>query len=350
MKEVKVGLIGLGFMGSTHWRIYESLPGVKVVALADVDAAKRSGDVSKVVGNIGGGDNSAPLDMTGVAVYEDALELIAKADVDMIDICVPTPKHTEYILAALKAGRHVFSEKPLCRTLEEISVIRDAVRNAGKFFNVGMCVRAWPEYASAKEIVDSGKLGAVKSALFRRLSPSVDGNAWNNWFMCDEMSGGAALDLHTHDTDLVCYFFGNPVSVRSAGVRGLVSDNGVDHIITSYDYADKKFITAEGGWCAPGNVPFEMSFQIICEKGTLKLDASGYHLYWNCGKVETPDTGDASLPTGWHRELKYFTDCVRDNVTPDRYQTSESVFSSLAVVMAEINSVDSKLPVEVKYV
>ena len=350
MKEVKVGLIGLGFMGSTHWRIYESLPGVKVVALADVDAAKRSGDVSKVVGNIGGGDNSAPLDMTGVAVYEDALELIAKADVDMIDICVPTPKHTEYILAALKAGRHVFSEKPLCRTLEEISVIRDAVRNAGKFFNVGMCVRAWPEYASAKEIVDSGKLGAVKSALFRRLSPSVDGNAWNNWFMCDEMSGGAALDLHTHDTDLVCYFFGNPVSVRSAGVRGLVSDNGVDHIITSHDYADKKFITAEGGWCAPGNVPFEMSFQIICEKGTLKLDASGYHLYWNCGKVETPDTGDASLPTGWHRELKYFTDCVRDNVTPDRYQTPESVFSSLAVVMAEINSVDSKLPVEVKYV
>ena len=72
MKEVKVGLIGLGFMGSTHWRIYEALPGVKVTALADVDPAKRSGDVSKVVGNIGGGDNSAPLDMTGVTVYEDA--------------------------------------------------------------------------------------------------------------------------------------------------------------------------------------------------------------------------------------------------------------------------------------
>ena len=53
MKEVKVGLIGLGFMGSTHWRIYEALPNVKVVALADVDAAKRAGDVSKVVGNIG---------------------------------------------------------------------------------------------------------------------------------------------------------------------------------------------------------------------------------------------------------------------------------------------------------
>lgn len=350
MKEVKVGLIGLGFMGSTHWRIYEALPGVKVTALADVDAAKRSGDVSKVVGNIGGGDNSAPLNMQNVTVYEDALQMIAEADVDMIDICVPTPLHKDYILAALKAGKHVFSEKPLCRTLEEIAVIREAVKASGKFFNVGMCVRAWPEYDTAKQLLDSGKLGAVKSALFRRMSPSVDGNAWNNWFMNDAMSGGAALDLHTHDTDIVCYFFGNPAAVRSAGARGVVSDNGIDQIITSYDYQDGKFITAEGGWCAPACVPFEMSFQIVCEKAALKLDAAGFHIYWNCGKVETPDTGDASLPTGWHRELKYFTDCVRDNVTPDRYQTPESVFNSLAVVMAEIQSVDSKQPVEVKYV
>ena len=350
MKEIKVGVIGLGFMGSTHFRIHNSMPGVRVTALADIDPVKRTGDISSVVGNIGGGDNSKPLDLTGVEVFDNGFDLIAKADVDMIDICVPTPKHKEYILAALKAGKHVFSEKPLCRTYAEISEIRDAVNAAGKFFNVGMCVRAWPEYDAAKQILDSGKLGAVKTALFRRMSPSVDGNAWNNWFMCDELSGGAALDLNTHDTDVICYMFGNPVSVRSAGARGVVSDNGVDQIITSYDYADKKFITAEAGWCAPGCVPFEMSFQIVCEKGAIKLDAAGFHIYWNCGKVETPDTGDATLPTGWHRELKYFTDCVRDNVTPDRYQTPESVFNSLAVVMAEIQSVDSKQPVEVKYV
>ena len=243
MKEVKVGLIGLGFMGSTHWRIYGALPGVRVVALADVDAAKRAGDISKVVGNIGGGDNSAPLDMTGVAVYEDALKMIAETNADIIDVCVPTPKHKEYILAALKAGKHVFSEKPLCRSLEEIAEIRKAVKASDKFFNVGMCIRAWPEYDSAKAILDSGKLGKVKSALFRRLSPSVDGNAWQNWFMNDAMSGGAALDLHTHDTDFVCYLFGDPKAVRSAGVRGAVSDNGVDHIITAYDFADGKLIT-----------------------------------------------------------------------------------------------------------
>ena len=350
MKEVKIGLIGLGFMGSTHWRIYEALPQVKVVALADVDPDKRRGDVSKVAGNIGGGDNSRPLDMTGVKVYEDAFAMIAAADADIIDICVPTPDHSKYLLAALKAGKHVFCEKPLCRDLRQLAEIRGAVGRSDRFFNAGMCIRAWPEYDAAKRIIDSGEVGAVKSALFRRLSPSVDGNAWRNWFMNGEMSGGAALDLHLHDTDFVCHLFGRPRAVSSFGVRGVVSDGGIDHIMTVYDFGDGKLVTAEGGWCAPQNVPFEMSFQIVCEKATLKLDASGFHLYRNDGRIEVPNTGDASLPTGWHRELKYFTDCVRENTPPVRWQTPDSVFDSLMVVMTELDAAEKGERTEVQYV
>ena len=350
MKEVKIGLIGLGFMGSTHWRIYESLPHVKVVALADPVSAKRRGDVSKVVGNIGGGDNSQPLDMSGVQVYEDALEMIASTDADIIDICAPTPEHCKYLLAALKAGKHVFCEKPLCGNLEQLAEIREAVSRSDRFFNAGLCVRAWPEYDAVKQVIDSGAVGAVKTALFRRLSPTVDGNAWQNWFMKEKLAGGAALDLHLHDTDFVCHLFGRPRAVSSFGARGVVSDSGIDHIMTIYDFGDGKLVTAEGGWCAPKNVPFEMSFQIVCEKATLKLDASGFHLYWNDGRIEVPDTGDASLPTGWHRELKYFTDCVRENTAPVRWQTPESVFDSLTVVLTELDAVGKNGKVEVQYV
>ena len=71
MKNVRIGLVGFGFMGTTHWGIYKGMKGAEVVALADVDAAKRRGDVRKVVGNIGGGDNSKPIDLSGVAVYDD---------------------------------------------------------------------------------------------------------------------------------------------------------------------------------------------------------------------------------------------------------------------------------------
>ena len=74
MKDIKIGLIGFGFMGTTHWGVYKGIKGAKVTALADVDAAKRKGDISKVVGNIGGGDNSKPIDLTGVAVYKDGFD------------------------------------------------------------------------------------------------------------------------------------------------------------------------------------------------------------------------------------------------------------------------------------
>ena len=350
MKEIKIGLIGLGFMGTIHFGIYKNLPGAKVVAIADVDEVKLTGDISKVVGNIGNGDNSIPLDLTGIKTYQNGFDLIKDQEIDIVDICVPTPFHTEYLLKALEAGKNVFCEKPLCRTLDELKKIKTAVAESDKFFNVGMCVRAWPEYRHAWELVQNGTYGKVKSALFRRLSPSVDGNSWNNWFMQEKMSGGAILDLHLHDTDFVNYMFGAPTSVTSVGAKALVSDNGIDHVVTSYEYDNGVFVTAEGGWAAAKNVPFEMSFQIICEKATIKLDANGYNIYCNDGTVITPELNVGDLPTGWHQELNYFVNCVRDGVTPDKYQTPESIFNAVATVMAEIESVESGKKVEVKYV
>ena len=128
MKTVKIGIIGFGFMGTTHWGVYKGLKNAKVVALADLDAAKRKGDISKVVGNIGGGDNSKPIDLTGVTVYDDAMKLIREADVDLIDICVPTSDHAKLAIAALKAGKHVFCEKPLCRTAADVKQIVAAAK------------------------------------------------------------------------------------------------------------------------------------------------------------------------------------------------------------------------------
>lgn len=86
MKHVKVGIIGFGFMGTTHWGVYRGLGNAKVVAIADVDPAKRGGDISKVVGNIGGGDNSKPLDLTGVKTYAEANDLIADPEVEIVDV------------------------------------------------------------------------------------------------------------------------------------------------------------------------------------------------------------------------------------------------------------------------
>ena len=346
VKNIKVGLIGFGFMGTTHWDIYAGLKGVEVTALADVDPAKRRGDVSAVVGNIGKRDNSKPIDLSNVSVYADPFELIGKADVDIVDICVPTPYHADLVVAALKAGKNVFCEKPLCRTAAEMKRILTAAKKAKGFFNVGLCVRAFAEYRHAWEYFTSGKAGKLRYAAFRRFSPSVAGNAWKDWYMDGKLSGGALLDLHIHDVDEVNYFFGKPKSVQTSGVN-VVSKGGMDHVLARYDYGNGKLVLAEGGWIEAKGTPFEANFTIVCDKATLKLDASGYHIYRTDGKVLTPKLANPKLPTGWHHELAYFADCVRKGVKPTKYQTLASVETTMKMVFAEEKSVAAKKAVKI---
>jgi len=345
MKKVGIGIIGLGFMGTTHWGVYKGMKNARIVAIADVDAKKRRGDVSAVVGNIGGGDNSKPLDLTGVTVYESALALVNDADVDVVDICVPTPDHAAIACAALAAGKHVFCEKPLCRDAAQLAKIVAAAKKAKGFFNVGLCVRAWPEYRHALEYYRSGKAGKMRSATFKRISPSVDGNAWRNWYMDGKASGGALLDLHIHDTDQVNCFFGLPNSVTAVGAEGVVSRGGVDHVVATYDYGDGRLVMAEGGWEQAKGATFEMSFNIVCEKATLKLDSTGYNIFFKNGRKLTPKLDVKAGPTGWHHELKYFVDCVAKGARPEKYQTLDSVVDSMRIVFAEERSVKTRKPV-----
>ena len=90
-----------------------------------------------------------------------------------------------------------------------------------------------------------------------------------------------------------------------------------------------------------------MSFEIVCEKATLKLDAAGYKIYFD-DHVETPELAVGDLPTGWHRELDYFTRCVAENKTPDKYQTFDSIADSFRTVMSEFDAVASGKETEVK--
>ena len=345
--NVNIGIIGFGFMGTTHWGVYKGVDGAKVVALADVDPAKRKGDISKVVGNIGGGDNSKPVDLSGVKVYKDAMDLIADPDVDVVDICVPTAMHMAYALAALKSGKHVFCEKPLCRTEAELRAFVAQAKRAKGFFNVGLCVRAWLEYRAAYEYFKSGKAGKMLTATFKRISPGVDGNSWKNWYMDDKVSGGALLDLHVHDTDEVNYFFGKPKAVTAVGSSVVSKNGGIDHVVTTYDFGDGRLVMAEGGWEQAKGATFEMSFTIVCEKATLKLDSTGFNVFLKNGKKATPNLDVKNGPTGWHQELAYFVDCVRKGVKPEKYQTIDSIADTMKIIFAEEKSAKSRKTVKV---
>lgn len=350
MKEpLRIGIIGIGFMGSTHFQIYDGLPQSRVAAVADVDAVKLSGDWSGIVGNIGDMDYTKPVDLSGITCYGDGFDLIADPTIDVVDICVPTFLHKRYAIAALEAGKHVFCEKPIGRNFDEAKEITEAAQKSGKHFSNGLCVRAWPEYRHAWNLYHSGRLGKLVSASFKRVSPSIHGNSWEDWFMHEERSGGALLDLHLHDTDEVRYFFGRPKAVTSFGLTGHRSDTGIDHVFTNYDFGDGTLVMSQGAWDAAKAVPFEMSFLIVCERGTIRLSESGYGIYYEDGSVETPAPALPELPTGWHVELDVFTRSILENTSPDTFLTLEQMRDSMAIIRAEEISVREMRTVEVIY-
>jgi predicted dehydrogenase len=338
-KKVKVGIIGLGFMGTTHLDIYRNNPKAEIVAIADVNADKLKGDISSVVGNISGGDNRRPLDLDGVSLYKDGFELIKDPAVEIVDICVPVFLHKKFATAALEFNKHVICEKPLAKNSAEAEDIIVAAKKSQGFLLVGMCIRFWPEYVHAKDLIKSGELGKVRSASLKRLSPSVDGNSWENWFMDSELSGGAVYDLHLHDSDAVRWMFGMPKSVSSFGAIGVKSHNGVDHVVTRYDMGDGSLVTAEGGWDAAKNTPFEMSFQIVCDKGTIRFSETGYKVIYETGEVETPSPAKENLPTGWHAEIDYMLDCVLFGKPPYDLVPLDEILESIKIVEAEMRSI-----------
>jgi predicted dehydrogenase len=347
--KVKVGVIGLGFMGTTHFQIHRQLGKSEVIAVADVDEKKTRGDWTSVVGNIGDMDYSKPVDMSGITSYSNAMELISNPEIEMVDICVPTYLHEKYAVAALRAGKHVFCEKPIGRTFLEASCITKEAEISEKNFTNGLCVRYWPEYRHAYELYSSGELGKVISAVFKRVSPSIHGNSWEDWFMKSELSGSALLDLHLHDTDLVRYFFGRPLAVTSFGVKGFRSDKGIDHVVTNYDFDNGTLIMSEGGWDPSKTTPFEMSFQIVCEKGTIRLSESGYKVMYEDGRVEEPKPALNNLPTGWHVEIDYFLSSIINDKKPDKYLSTSEMRDSMAIIEAEELSIKEKRTVAIKY-
>jgi predicted dehydrogenase len=326
----RIGVIGLGFMGRMHIGAYAKLPGARLVAIADQDAKRAAGDFSGGWGNIAGSAES--LDMTGISGTTDLVSLIRHADVDVVDICVPTPSHEALAIAALEAGKHVLCEKPLA--LDSISAerIANAAARAKGLFMPAMCMRFWPQWRWLKQAVDEKRYGRVVGATFRRVASMPPG-----WFSNGHMSGGALLDLHIHDTDFVFHLFGRPDGVFS---RGYSKTSGrTDHIVTEYLYdRGPTLVSAEGSWCMANGFTFTMRYTVNFEEATADFDIGRDHqlLVSQGGTAEVIDmAGD-----GYEAELAYFIDCVEAGRTPT-FVTAEDAVTGLRILEAEQRSIES---------
>jgi len=325
-KTIRVGLAGAGCMGRTHAAAYRTLPEVELAAIADVEI-DRLASSGGGAGNIAG--QGAPLgDLAGVALHEDPRKLVEDHTLDIIDVCLPTPLHAELSIAALEAGKHVICEKPMARTVEEADRIVAAARKAAGFFMVAHCLRFWPEYVWARRALAEARFGRTLAASFRRLSARPSWG-WQGWFADESRSGGALLDLHIHDIDVIRWFFGAPAAVTSRA-------SSLGHVQTLYEYPGGPAVAAEGGWLCESGFPFEMSYLVVCERATMEFTSrrTPALLVYEGGQPKAPELERADA---YAAEIAYFVRCVREHRRPDAI-TPEDAREAVRIAEAEARS------------
>ena len=336
---VKVAVVGLGFMGVTHLRAYLANPLARVVAVCDAVRVPVNGVLQGVAGNITKSDD---IDLgPDVGVYRKLDELLADADVELVDLCTPTPLHAPQVIAALEAGKHVICEKPLARTSAEARGILDVAVKSPGILMPAMCMRFWPGWSWLKQAVEEQTHGKVLAARFRRDSAMP---AWSQQgtYSGGQDLGGALFDLHIHDTDFVNHLFGRPAGVFSSGVLG--AGGSINHVVTQYAYPDGPSVYAEGSWLL--NQGFNMSYTLLCEQATIDFDLSrGADALRIAETGREPRVVETSGGDGYSKEIDYIVECVSKQRTPAIVSALDGV-TALEICEAEEQSIREGMPVK----
>ncbi len=333
---IKVGLVGVGAMGSGHLTNYLRLMregvDVKLVAICDVrpEQLERKDNTDL---NISIKQETFEAEYNK---YTDFYEMMDKEEMDYIDFAVPTYLHAKMAIEAMEHGFNVLSEKPMALNVAECEKMIETSMRTGKLLMVAQCLRFWPAYEQLKKLVDSGEWGRVVSGMFFR-GGSTPIWSFEDWLRKKEKSGGALLDQHIHDVDTINWLFGTPESVSCSAIN-VIPGSGYDAVSTNYYFADGKVINAQDDWTINGDdFGFEMIFRVNFEKGAAILTREGFKLMPVGGKAYTPDMPEDD---GYYREMLYFLDCLKTGKKPENCMLT-STMETIHIAHAELESADN---------
>ncbi len=327
----KVAVIGAGHMARVHGLAYASMTNATPVAIVDIrkDAADELA---------GGLDAQA---------FTDFDAMMRAVNPDVIDVCVPTPFHKDYVIKAAQAGKHVVTEKPMGRTLDDCREMIAATEKAGVKFMVAHVLRFFPEFAAAKAQIDAGAVG--NPAIVRTTRGGGFPMAWNDWYAKPEMSGGLVLDLIIHDFDWLRWCFGDAERVFA---KGLV-DRGLDHLdyaLVTIRFKSGVIAHVEGTWANPSG--FTVKFEIAGDAGLIDF-YNKEAMPLNVAQRDAGDSKQAGVaipesPTAenpYFLELQHFIDCVEGDCKPGI--TAHDGMAAVEISLAALESIRTGKPVEV---
>jgi predicted dehydrogenase len=339
---IHIGILGIGFMGVTHFKAMRQVKGGKVVAICTRDPKKLEGDWRGVQGNFGG--SGGVQDLTGIRKYADMRDLFDDPGIDLVDICLPTPLHKQATLAAFKAGKHVLLEKPIEVSLAAADQMLAAAKKARRQFMVAQVLRFFPEFRYLKSALDTGTYGRLKALQLKRIISTPDWGSWNEDL---DRTGGPAIDLHIHDSDFGNFLFGKPRAVSSTGVIESKSGQTI-YVATNYDFGRRDLaVSAYSGAVATKGLPFEHGYDAYFEKATIAYNST------HCPKVTVVDAKGKkfhpklSFPEAFAAEMQEAVNTIASG-KPSKLISAVSARDSLAICLAEVRSVRSGKPERVR--
>jgi len=322
---IKVGLIGCGGITAPHIKGYLRIPEqAKITAVSDVVAA----NAEKRAQEVGGAE-----------IFSDYNEMLAKADIDAVDICLPHHLHKDAIVAAANAKKHVLCEKPLCLTVQEAEAVQQAVSQNGITLMCAHNQLTMPPVARVKQMINEGTFGKVyeirtTDSFFNRFDPKNMG-----WRAKRSMIGGGELiDTGYHPTYLLLYLASSePVEVTamlskhrlefmdgedSAQVLVRFADGAVGNIVTSWAYV-------------PNSITEK--FSLVAEKGSAY--SYGSDLFYKLHGGEEQKIELSNVDT-FAEEIKDFITCLQEGRRP--VNTEAEGINVLKVILGAYKSVEEK--------
>jgi len=317
MSNIKVGIIGSGFIAEHHCYSYNQNPNVEIIGISSL-LEKEAIELMK------------KYDIPGKP-FKDYKDLL-KQECDAISICLPNFLHESVTIDVLNSGSHALVEKPLARTIVECERMLDAEKSTNrKIFYCENNMYA-PTFVKVKEIIDEGGLGRI----YMGRGKEHHSGPHSKWFYKkDKAGGGALVDLGIHDIACLVWYLGCDVKEVFCQIKTIVPDRGKfgkceveDNAVGILYFENDAQVIIEESWTAPSG--YDMRFELYGTEGQIKAAPTNSNLIsvysekgYGYAVEKASTTAGWTFPVpqeawdfGYPQEIQHFIDCIINGKEP----------------------------------
>ncbi len=292
MDKIRIGILGYGFMGSTHGEMLKGIEEASVVAIADPLPEARE---------------KAKKDFPDAKIYSDSLELLKNPEVDAVIIATPPNTHIPLLVEAIKQEKHVLVEKPLAEKLESLKPLLEVNIPENLVIMSGFSLRYHPMYVDLEQHMKSlGEVYLFHHTALGSLPPA-------KWILDENISGGLLNENAVHILYLFLWYFGFPEKIY-ASIKDLTTKGINDNVLYIAHHKDITTASLLRSWSAKQVVRY---FEVTGTKGSIHIDGylGGMFTIVINGEKKTFEYSDG-IKEMYTTELKEFIDSILKNRKP----------------------------------